>query len=302
MQSIQRKLSNRAVNRKRLNVEPLLEKMWAREKGDKEVESIIIPLLRPQNYSTQRVQECAHQIKTDRKVNRRRIFRVLHNLGIEPVEARETKLGEIAPDLLPLRSIAEAWAIVVKNESLLQSAINGMLGGFIGKLPFKDIWSIARLRMFESVLYWDPDRGNFSTYLFATIPGCRRAIYEEIRRKQKEVKFSEFDEDGEEPDRYEVAPLWAVDQTTKEKMDPMQEEVVDAEERKKAIADLFKKAGLTAREEKVLRLCFGLSALSDCMVAEKPVLSPREEAKVRMLEGKLLRELVPRRFSSKGKP
>jgi DNA-directed RNA polymerase sigma subunit (sigma70/sigma32) len=156
--------------------------------------------------------------------------------------------------------------------------------------------------MFESVLYWDLDRGKFSTYLFATIPGCKRAIYEEIRRKQKEVKFSEFDEDGEEPDRYEVAPLWAVDQTTKEKMGPMQEEVVDVEERKKAIAALFKKVGLTAGEEKVLRLRFGLSALPDCMVAEKPVLSPREEAKVRMLEGKLLRELVPRRFSSKGKP
>ncbi|MDO8553833.1 MAG: sigma-70 family RNA polymerase sigma factor [Candidatus Micrarchaeota archaeon] len=97
----------------------------------------------------------------------------------EPSEVRNAALGKVALELLPLRTVQEAWAIVTGNYGLIKKAkhhIRFFKG--VKNISEDDIESIITLHFFRAALYWNPEKGKLSTYFFACLPEAKQDLKE----------------------------------------------------------------------------------------------------------------------------
>ncbi|MCK4319322.1 hypothetical protein KAW38_02000 [Candidatus Micrarchaeota archaeon] len=141
-----------------------------------ELQRIIEPLVKPRDYLEEEVKRCEKELirlYNGHKLGRMRIVHALLELGIEPCEVRNTKFGRIA---LPVRTIKEAWKMVMENEGLIKTAAKVM--GYV--FPFsEDVLQTVREHMFIAALFWDKNKAKFSTYFFSCLGHCKRQILKE---------------------------------------------------------------------------------------------------------------------------
>lgn len=140
------------------------------KKKHRRIAEVIAPLLKncgPDEF--RKAKEEVEELFLKRKsLNRRSLFSTLHSLGFEPSDARQTLLFEVVPGLVPLRTIQEAWNLVEENLGLVNMAIRyGARRGSPSGPSWEDKRGIVVRRMFDNALYWEPEKGAFSTYVFS---------------------------------------------------------------------------------------------------------------------------------------
>gem|GEM_PF-2462286 len=187
------------ILKKPVNVRDAIKE--AKDKGfrraNKYLANLAVPLLEPDSHYPEEVKLCKTMLQklvneNSNLVKRPTLFETLCALGVEPVDIKDTVMGEVVSDRLPIRTKAEAWEIALANMPLLKKAIRY---NRLDKIPGSknvDIESIARIEMFKTALYWDPDKGAFSTYLFQNLRRCSRAI----RMERGLVRFPEHVSQG----------------------------------------------------------------------------------------------------------
>ncbi len=142
----------------------------------KELQKIIEPLARPWKCSEEEAKRCEKELirlDNEHRLGRMRVVHALLELGIEPCEARNTKVGWVT---LPERTVKEAWEMVLENDGLIKTAAKAM--GYV--FPFsEDIMQTIREHMFKAALFWDKNKAKFSTYFFPCLGLCKRQLLEE---------------------------------------------------------------------------------------------------------------------------
>jgi len=179
-------MGDKIILKKPVNVRHAIKRAHEKQlkKANAYVANLAVPLLEPDAHHPEEVELCRNMLenlieKKSRLVKRPTVFDTLCALGIEPVDARDTVLGEIIPDSIPLRTKSEAWDIVMKNQPLMFKAIkHNRLNRIFGSKN-ADVDSIARIGMFMAALYWNPEKGAFSTFLYSDLRRCARVIKKE---------------------------------------------------------------------------------------------------------------------------
>jgi len=117
----------------------------------------------------------AKNILTTRKC----IFNALLKLRGEPYEAKKTELAQLIPDLLPQRTMEDAWKLVLENKGLIDTAVN-CIGNFSTYHSRNDIYQVVAINLFWASVYWDESRSMLSTYFFSTLKRCKKELKSQI--------------------------------------------------------------------------------------------------------------------------
>ena len=144
------------------------------DKKEKRVAKAIMPLIERRTCSkhSRKKEKQLLSLVESQIVTRAGMFRALYYMGFEPREAVDTALNEVVPELIPKRTISEAWDMVADNLPLAHKAIEkaGLLR--ISGTRRDDAFEIVVERMFDTALYHDDDIAKYSTYLFSTVKHC----------------------------------------------------------------------------------------------------------------------------------
>jgi len=164
------------VNNKKLMLHYSTANLTKKERG---IAQAILPLLEEKLEHSERVKKSAEEFqKIAKKITRFRLFETLRKMGWEPKDASKTALNRVVPDLIPKRTMEEAWELVTKNMGLVDAAITySKLNDYL-KWDSEYVRSIIIEQLFMTALYWDKEKGAFSTYFFSTMKKCRNHLRE----------------------------------------------------------------------------------------------------------------------------
>jgi RNA polymerase sigma factor (sigma-70 family) len=144
-------------------------------------EELLPPFIRPEDYTADEIERYREDLRSfsqlmpgTASLNRKNILETLLSWGIEPVDMRQTELGELIPNLLPLRTIESAWEMSLENIGLAHAAAGR---NSVSYVSYDDKVQFFTLQLFDTALYWDSSQSTFSTYFFSKALKTRRDLY-----------------------------------------------------------------------------------------------------------------------------
>ncbi|MEK6979543.1 MAG: hypothetical protein AABW86_04945 [Candidatus Micrarchaeota archaeon] len=132
------------------------------------LKDIVSVLLNPKPDEAEKAAQYTDKLRSllgNHKIGRMDIVLILA-ASMEPCKAAISMLGELFPNLIPLRTTAEAWKLVTDNPGFLVT-FEKRCGQQVLREERK---SVMTLRMFEAALFWNPQEGIFLTYLLDSRP------------------------------------------------------------------------------------------------------------------------------------
>ena len=157
--------------------------------AERKITRVIEPLISTIRYSKKlkkNKDELLGMVKSKR-ASRPKLFNSLFYQGYEPVDAKNTALNEVVPGMIPNRTIEEAWVLIIENFGIAESIVKRYCFDMISGITHKDaVHILVEYSLFETALFFDESKGNFSTYAYSRTDNCRN----EIIRRGGQLKFS----------------------------------------------------------------------------------------------------------------
>lgn len=157
--------------------------------AERKIAGVIEPLITRINCSRnvkQNADKLVGMIKA-KEASRPKLFNSLFYQGYEPVDAKQTALNEVVPQLIPNRTIEEAWTIIMENFGIAESIVKRFGFDRIAGMNHEDaVCILVEYSLFETALFFDEKKGRFSTYAYNRTDNCRN----EIVRRAGHINFS----------------------------------------------------------------------------------------------------------------
>jgi hypothetical protein len=157
----------------------------------------IFPIVYPRQYSTKQIEIAKEELLSLRKQNlfgKLVLVKVLTKLEIEPYILHNTDFIKMFPNLVPKRSLKDAWKVVFDNgnrelkdcKNLIISFIKENKASFLLKNHGDGLINRLLARMVQAALYWDANRINSASFLNYFFSGD---ALEELNRFRSETNF-----------------------------------------------------------------------------------------------------------------